>query len=103
MLPPSRGRLNAGAFMPSAKGETGADRGTADSVGFPPEVLLRVGFPAAGGAAVFDILRVRGADFLGLDDFNFKFFDGALCGAFAVALPVCLFFVLLVLVLLVLA
>ena len=37
---------------------------------------------------------VRGADFPGLDDFNF--FDGALCEAFAVALPVCLLFVLLV-------
>jgi|SRR5580700_10313486 hypothetical protein len=96
VLPPSRGRLNAGAFAPSARGEAGADRGAADSAGFSPEGLLGEGFPTAGFAAVFDAMMVRGADFSGLDDFNF--FDGALCDAFAVALPVCLLFVLLFLV-----
>jgi hypothetical protein len=116
VLPPSRGRLNAGAFAPSAKGKAGTDR-TADSAGFSAgsllgvrcltagfsaEGLLRTECPTAGFAAVFvgfaavfDVLMGRGADFPGLGDFNF--FDGALCDAFAVALPVCLFFVLLVL------
>jgi hypothetical protein len=92
VLPPSRGRLNAGAFAPSAK-EAGADWGSADSAGFATETLPRGGFSAAGVAAVFGALMVRGADFPGLGDFNF--FDGALWDAFAVALPVCLFFVLL--------
>ena len=110
MLPPSRGRLNVGALAPSAKGETGTDWGAADSAGFSAggllgarcltadfsaEGLLGAECPTAGFAAVFDALMGRGADFAGLGDFNF--FDGALCDAFAVALPVCLFFVLLVL------
>ena len=109
MLPPSRGRLNAGAFAPSAKGKAGTDR-TADSAGFSAgsllgvrcltagfsaEGLLGAGCPTAGFAAVFDILMERGADFPALEDFNF--FDGDF-EAFAVALPVGLFFVLLVLV-----
>ena len=95
MLPPSRGKLNAGAFAPSAKGKEGADRGAGD----PPALstgstggLLTGGFPTAGfAAAAFEAVAVGGADFPGLDDFNL--FDGALCDAFAVALPVCLFFV----------
>ena len=125
MLPPSRGRLNTGAFAPSAKGGAGTDRGTADAAGFSAggllgpgclsadfsaggllgagcltadfsaKGLLGTGRPTAGFAAAFDTLMVLEADFPGLDDFNF--FDGALCEAFAVALPVCLFFVLLVL------
>jgi hypothetical protein len=93
--PPSRGKLNAGAFAPSAKGEAGADRGAADSAGFSPEGLLGARFPTADFAAVFEALMVRGAVFFGLEDFNF--FDGALCDAFAAALPVCLLFVLLLL------
>jgi hypothetical protein len=36
-------------------------------------------------------VAVRGVNFPGGDDFNF--FDGALCDAFAVGVPVCLFFV----------
>jgi len=56
--------------------------------------LLTGVFPTAGfAAAAFEAVAVRGADFPGLDDFNL--FDGALCDVFAVALPVCLFFVLL--------
>jgi hypothetical protein len=42
-------------------------------------------------AAVFGAAIVGGAVFFGLDDFNF--FDGALCDAFAVGVPGCLFFV----------
>ena len=95
MLPPSRGSLNGGAFAPSARGEAGTDRVTADPAGFSAEGLLGAGCPTAGFAAVFDILMERGADFPALEDFNF--FDGAF-EAFAVALPVGLFFVLLVLV-----
>ena len=67
-----------------------------------PEVSRRcVGFCAFACALstdsdwrkAFEAVAVRGADFPGLGDFNL--FDGALCDAFAVALPVCLFFVLL--------
>src|ERR1700739_2795860 len=94
VLPPSRGRLNAGAFAPSASGEEGPNRKTADLPAFSPGGLLTGGLLTAGcAAAVFDALMVSGADFPGLDDFNF--FDGALWDAFAVALPVCLFFVML--------
>jgi hypothetical protein len=97
VLPPSRGKLNAGAFAPSAKGKEGADRGAGNPPAFSTGGLLTGGFSTESfAAAAFDAAVVRGADFAGLDDFNF--FDGALCDAFAVALPVCLFFVLPVLV-----
>jgi hypothetical protein len=104
VLPPSRGRLNAGAFAPSAKGteawteawtETGAEgvtRGAGDPPAFSTGSFLTGGVPASGlAAAAFGAAIVGGADFSGLDDFNF--FDGALCDAFAVGVPVRLFFV----------
>ena len=101
MLPPSRGKLNAGAFAPSAKGKEGADRGAGDPPALSTGGLLTGSFPTAGfAAAAFEAVAVRGADFPGLDDFNL--FDGALCDAFAAALPVCLFLVLLPVLLLVL-
>jgi hypothetical protein len=54
--------------------------------------LATVGLATAGfAAAAFGAEVARGADLAGLGDFNF--FNGALCDAFAVALPVCLFFV----------
>ncbi len=117
MLPPSRGRLKAGAFDPSAKGPDaaagGAGRGAAVSsdgffnggvategfsaaglatAGLVTAVLVTAGLAIAGFAAgVFGAEVARGADLAGPGDFNF--FDGALCDAFAVALTVCLLFV----------
>ena len=94
--PPSRGRLNAGAFAPSVKGpETGAE-GVGRGAGDPPALStgsFRTGATTRLAAAAFGAAIAGEADFSGLDDFNF--FDGALCDAFAVGLPVCFFFVLL--------
>ena len=100
MLPPSRGKLKAGALAPAAKGineginegENAAERGAGDPLAFSPAGFLTGGFPAAGlAAAIFDVAVVRAADFPGAADFNF--FDGGLCDAFEAGLPVCLFFV----------
>ena len=114
MLPPSRGRLKAGAFDPSARGPAAAGAGreapgswalsaegflSAESTtaglaiaGLAAAGLVTAGLATAGfAAAAFGAEVARGADLAGPDDFNF--FNGALCDAFAVALPVCLFFV----------
>ena len=104
MLPPSRGRLNAGAFAPSAKGtesgtETGAEgveRGAGDAPALSTGSFLtddRV--PAPVLAAPVLAATALGAAIAGESDFSglFNFFDGALCDAFAVGVPVRLFFV----------
>jgi hypothetical protein len=102
VLPPSRGRLKAGAFTPSAKGIGGAvDNGDGAAARWAggDAIFSAAGFftgeasDAGLVAATFDIVVVRAADFAGEADFNF--FDGALWEAFAAALPGCLFFVLL--------
>jgi hypothetical protein len=104
VLPPSRGRLNAGAFAPSAKGtesgtETGAEgveRGAGDAPALSTGSFLtddRV--PAPVLAAPVLAATALGAAIAGESDFSglFNFFDGALCDAFAVGLPVRLVFV----------
>jgi hypothetical protein len=92
VLPPSRGRRKAGAFVPSARGDLRAAGASAFSTsGFLVGESPAPGF--AGFTAVgLDPAVVLAADIVGPDDFNGL--DGALCDVPGVAFPGCLFFLL---------
>jgi hypothetical protein len=92
VLPPSRGRLKAGAFVPSAR----ADLRAAGASAFSASGFLAGGSPAPGfagfAAVALDPAVVLAADTFGPDDFNG--FDGALCDVPGVAFRGCLFLLL---------